>query len=93
MASLKTFVVFCGNSLTNGESFSFPKTILSNNELFIYNRWGDLIYEAAPYNNEWAGQANKGIGGTEKIGDGIFYYVLFTNDGDPIKGSIEMKSK
>lgn len=64
-----------------------------NNELFIYNRWGDLIYEAAPYNNEWAGQANKGIGGTEKIGDGIFYYVLFTNDGDPIKGSIEMKSK
>ena len=61
-------------------------------ELYIYNRWGDLIFQAAPYLNEWEGQANKGIGGSEKIGDGIFYYVLITNDGDPIKGSIEMKS-
>ena len=63
------------------------------NELYIYNRWGNLIFEAAPYLNEWEGQANKGIGGSEKIGDGVFYYVLITNDGDPIKGSIEMKSK
>ena len=62
------------------------------NELYIYNRWGDLIFEAAPYLNEWAGQANKGIGGSDKIGDGVFYYVLITNDGEPIKGSIEMKS-
>ncbi len=63
------------------------------NELYIYNRWGDLIFEAAPYENEWEGQANKGIGGSEKVGDGIFYYVLITNGGEPIKGSIEMKSK
>ncbi len=62
------------------------------NQLYIYNRWGDLIFQAAPYLNEWEGQANKGIGGSDKIGDGIFFYVLITNDGEPIKGSIEMKS-
>ena len=62
------------------------------NQLYIYNRWGDLIFQAAPYLNEWEGQANKGIGGSDKIGDGVFFYVLITNDGEPIKGSIEMKS-
>ena len=26
------------------------------NELTIFNRWGDIIFQAAPYNNNWNGQ-------------------------------------
>ena len=64
-----------------------------NNELFIYNRWGDLVYEAIPYDNKWEGQTNKGIGGGDKMVDGTYYYVLKTNGGDPLKGTIELKTK
>lgn len=64
-----------------------------NNELYIYNRWGDLIFKSAPYNNEWEGQSNAGIGGSSKVGDGTYFYVLITNEGAPLKGTIEMKSK
>jgi gliding motility-associated-like protein len=63
------------------------------NELFVYNRWGDLIYQAAPYKNDWAGQTNKGIMGGDKVVDGTYFYVLNTNDGEPLKGIIELKTK
>lgn len=63
------------------------------NELFIYNRWGDLIYQAAPYQNEWAGQTNRGVLNGDKVVDGTYFYVLNTNDGEPLKGIIELKSR
>ncbi|MCB0484079.1 MAG: gliding motility-associated C-terminal domain-containing protein [Flavobacteriales bacterium] len=62
-------------------------------ELYIYNQWGDLIFEAVPYLNNWAGQTNKGVGGGKKVGDGTYFYVLITGEGEPLKGSIELKSK
>jgi len=64
-----------------------------NNEVYIYNRWGDLVYEAIPYENGWEGQTNKGIAGGKKMVDGTYYYVLKTNGGDPLKGTIELKTR
>lgn len=43
-----------------------------NSLLYIYNRWGNLIYEDANYQNNWNG-------GT--VSDGTYYYILTLNDG------------
>lgn len=57
-----------------------------DNELIIFNRWGDIIYEAKPYNNDWAGNNN---GGTP-VPEGTYYYILRLNvgEGDIIRGDV-----
>lgn len=59
-----------------------------NNELFIYNRWGELVYSAKSYQNDWNGvwQGNK------RLPDGTYFYYLKLNDGlDTIlEGYIEL---
>ena len=42
-------------------------------ELYIYNRWGNLIYSASPYVNDWSGEGLK---------DGVYYYILKIKDTD-----------
>ena len=42
-------------------------------ELYIYNRWGNLIYSASPYVNDWSGDGLK---------DGVYYYMLKIKDTD-----------
>ncbi|UKN03262.1 gliding motility-associated C-terminal domain-containing protein [Paracrocinitomix mangrovi] len=64
-----------------------------NNELTIFNRWGDIIYTAAPYNNNWSGQAEgkRTISGDEVV-TGTYFYILKLDDTmEPLHGSIEIK--
>jgi gliding motility-associated-like protein len=42
-------------------------------QLYIYNRWGNLIYSASPYVNDWSGDGLK---------DGVYYYMLKIKDTD-----------
>ncbi|UKN00093.1 HYR domain-containing protein [Paracrocinitomix mangrovi] len=54
-----------------------------DNTLTIMNRWGDVVYQAAPYNNDWDGTPNRGIviyG--DKVPEGSYYYVF-----EPVAGS------
>ncbi len=67
------------------------------NELVIFNRWGDVVYEASPYLNDWRGQVNGSmiLAGTE-VSDGTYFYVLKLSPDettDPIKGSFELRRK
>ena len=57
-----------------------------NSELTIFNRWGDIIYEVTPYNNDWNGNNNTG----SPIPEGTYYYVLRldTREGEIIKGDV-----
>ncbi|MFN4081437.1 MAG: gliding motility-associated C-terminal domain-containing protein, partial [Saprospiraceae bacterium] len=41
-------------------------------EIIIYNRWGDIVYEASPYNNDWSGTNRKG----EALPPGVYYFIL-----------------
>lgn len=52
-----------------------------DNELQIYNRWGNLVYKMSNYNNSWNGNSNVSdkIGGG-KLPAGTYFYLLQLND-------------
>ena len=60
---------------------SFP-----DNQLIIFNRWGDILYEAQPYGNDWSGLNEEG----KELPQATYYYILRLNiaEGLIIKGDI-----
>jgi gliding motility-associated-like protein len=48
-----------------------------NNELQIFNRWGSLVYEAKPYQNNWDGRSKNG----NPLPSATYYYIFKLNDG------------
>lgn len=55
-------------------------------EIIIFNRWGDVIFEASPYNNDWDGRNSKG----GLVPEGTYYYLLRLNvgEGDILRGDV-----
>lgn len=49
-----------------------------DNDLTIYNRWGNIVYSTEGYQNDWEGQNNGG----EALPDGTYYVVLNVFNGD-----------
>lgn len=49
-----------------------------NNQLKVYNRWGLLVYKAAPYDNNWYGTSTEI---NSELAIGTYYYVLDYGDG------------
>ena len=50
------------------------------NHLTIFNRWGNKVYEATDYENNWDGIANTGgliVG--QKVPSGTYYYIFDLN--------------
>lgn len=48
-----------------------------NNELRILNRWGNIVFEAKNYANDWDGTANTGvIAGGSELPVATYFYVL-----------------
>jgi len=48
-----------------------------NNEVMVFNRWGDMVYQSSPYNNEWIGQY---MTTGRDLPDGTYYYIVKLND-------------
>ncbi len=46
-----------------------------DNELIIFNRWGDIVFQAKPYNNDWSGLTETG----SELPQGTYYYILRLN--------------
>ena len=60
------------------------------NTILIFNRWGDKVFEANPYQNKWDGRCTIGlsIGGND-LPIGTYFYLLDLGDGSKvIKGTI-----
>jgi len=57
-----------------------------DNELIIFNRWGDIVHQIAPYNNTWNGTNNRG----ESLPEGTYYYILRLNlnEGEILRGAV-----
>ncbi len=66
-----TFFIPC---LSNG---NYPR-----NKIFIFNEWGNEVFSATEYENNWQGEYNGG-----PLPAGTYFYVLdLGNDSEPIKG-------
>jgi gliding motility-associated-like protein len=74
--------IFIPNGFSpDGDAFNQQWEIIDitqypKNEVIIFNRWGNKVFEAKPYQNEWKGVNQKG----EDLPDGTYYYVLKLND-------------
>lgn len=73
------FLIF--DFLENGLCGDYPDA-----EIIIFNRWGDVIFSAQPYMNDWNGQ---GPGG-EALPQGTYYFVLRADisNGVVIRGDV-----
>lgn len=61
------------------------------NTFMVFNRWGNKLFEASPYENTWDGKAYQGgvIVGGDELPVGTYFYILNLNDGTPVyKGTI-----
>jgi gliding motility-associated-like protein len=58
-----------------------------DNELVIFNSYGQVIFQSSPYNNDWDATMNG-----DAVPDGTYYYVLDLHDPilapDPFQGVI-----
>ncbi|MEY3050645.1 MAG: hypothetical protein RLY31_430 [Bacteroidota bacterium] len=63
-----------------------PQDAFPDNEIVIFNRWGDVVYQAKPYQNDWRGTNNTG----KDLPQGTYYYILRLSlaDGDIIRGDV-----
>jgi len=63
------------------------------NVLFIYNRWGNLVYKKKEYANEWDGRSNvNGVMFGDELPNGTYYYILDLNiDQKPINGFVVIR--
>lgn len=63
---------------------------LTDNRIFIFNEWGQKVFEAQNYNNNWNGTTQNG----EELPEGAYFYVLEYTDINServqIKGSITL---
>ncbi len=51
------------------------------NKIWVYNRYGKLVFKATDYNNNWDGVANvSGIYFNKKVASGTYFYILDLND-------------
>jgi gliding motility-associated-like protein len=68
---------------------AFPDT--RSNELKIYNRWGDMVFEARDYdnlNNKFTGLNKNG----DKLPSGTYFYLLkFDSGRESLSGYLELK--
>lgn len=67
-----------------------------DNELLIFNRWGDEVFFAKPYLNDWNGTSKgKGlvVSGTELVEGTYFYILKLDKDSKPMRGYLELQRK
>lgn len=71
------------------------KNIFRNHKIYIYNRWGTLVWTGNNTSEEWDGYANKGILlDNKRIPSGTYYYIIDLNDPDynePLVGYLFLK--
>lgn len=55
--------------------------------LDVFDRWGNPVFHAAPYRNDWSGHGDNG----QPLMDGTYFGIVTMAGQDPWKGSITLK--
>ncbi len=63
-------------------------------EVWVYNRWGNLVHHASPYLNDWDGTFTEGRKVGEPLPAATYYFVIDTKkkSQDPVKGFLEIQT-
>ncbi len=83
------FIIFSGFS-PNGDGINDFFTIrgverLPGNHLLIFNRWGNQVYEAYEYKNDWDGTWNG-----KDLPDGTYFYIFEDGRGNKFTGYVQI---
>ena len=83
------FIIFSGFS-PNGDGVNDFFTIrgverLPGNHLLVFNRWGNQVYEAWDYKNDWDGTWNG-----KKLPDGTYFYIFEDGRGNTFTGYVQI---
>ncbi|HEX5001143.1 MAG TPA: gliding motility-associated C-terminal domain-containing protein [Bacteroidia bacterium] len=55
-----------------------------DNKLWVYDRWGTLVFKAKNYNNKWNGESNiRGNMMGQRLLSGTYFYILDLGDNQP----------
>ena len=66
-----------------------------NHSVKVYNRWGELVYEASPYLNDWAGTWETGNGDGSILPSATYYYLFDPglSTAEPSHGFLEIQNE
>jgi gliding motility-associated-like protein len=54
-----------------------------NNKITIFNRWGNVVFDADNYDNTWDGRCTEGLTfGSGILPDGTYFYILDLGNGE-----------
>lgn len=82
-------IITPNNDLIN-DVFAVPclgGDLFQDNEVLIFNEWGDEVFHAQPYNNNWDGTRN----GQELPAGTYFFIVKFNGDGGVRSGFLQLQ--
>ncbi|MBC7746274.1 MAG: tandem-95 repeat protein, partial [Flavobacterium sp.] len=90
--AIKPDPLFSPNGDGQGNDYFVIKNITDfpDNEVIIFNRWGNEVYRVKGYDNanrSFAGSANTGIllNIHKDLPEGVYFYVIYTIDAEKIK--------
>ncbi|MBK9758391.1 MAG: gliding motility-associated C-terminal domain-containing protein [Flavobacteriales bacterium] len=62
------------------------------NTLQVFNRWGSIVLDRNPYNNNWDGRSENSLNWGEDLPESTYYYILdLGNDKEAYTGYIYLK--
>ena len=77
---------FSPNGDGENDVFVLKAPFTAKVNLYVYNRWGDIVYGSDDYKNNWGGVANSyqdpdqktkiATGGNSEVADGTYFYVV-----------------
>lgn len=89
-------LIFANFFSPNNDGFNDTFVIMNlenypNNSLKVFNRWGEVVYKAEPYLNDWNGLNNQDPLMDNKCTDGVYFFEFYNGNGRIITGKITLK--
>jgi hypothetical protein len=85
------FVSVGGSGSGSSGNSTWVTNLTPEAEVQIFNRWGNLIFKACPYLDDFIGKSNQGVNlGDDYLPSGTYFYIIdYKNGEEPLSGYIE----